>query len=664
MAVEFSYRYGQYYHGVHWIRMGDSTTVATEVIACGEAIGLPVAELPQHEVLAHIRRVWSGPESRLLIFDNCEDPSLLAMWRPSASGVRVLVTSRRTVWPPEYDVITYSLDPLPRDESLRLIRAYVAQTPRVETDVALARVADALGDLPLALALAGHYLARYRSQTINDYLEALAVADDLVPVGRGTVNLTGHELSVRRTFAVSYDRLQPATNDDGDETAIKVAAVALLACAACFAPGEPIPGALLVASLAADPPTLADEARERLLELGLLELSGAGDESYRLHLLLARFVTEEFTRQGGEGGEDAKEEKKGPERMAAAQAAVEEVIELALGRANDSGDPRSLRGAETQLRHVVDRAAERKDRYAALLCNRLGYYLYMSGDPAGALLYFKQALVIHERVLGQLYIDLGEMAAVRAEAHQTQLRVMLVEGMLAFNEGDHDRARREFGAALEQAAPLDAPDLTAQAHEWLAATAIMTGDVATAETHGAAALDYYKRTGNRVKLEGIRADLAGMYLNVRQFERVIEPSQRALRYFEEIGHERWISSISSNLAEAYLELGRLDKALTHAQRVLQLGNPYSRPYALYTLGLVHQRQGRPEYAAAAFEDGLRVARRNRDVYIEAFLQRNLGRLHRAQGRSEEAAAALSLALDLFRRMKIASEIAATESELL
>ena len=138
-----------------------------------------------------------------------------------------------------------------------------------------------------------------------------------------------------------------------------------------------------------------------------------------------------------------------------------------------------------------------------------------------------------------------------------------------------------------------------------------------------------------------------MYLNVRQFEQVIEPSRRALSYFEEIGHERWISSICTNLAEAYLEVGQLDEAMSHAQRVLQLENPRSRPYALYTLGLIHQRQGRADYAMVAFEDGLRVAQRNGDRYIEAFLQRNIGRLHRQEGREQAAAAALDAALALF-----------------
>jgi len=262
-----------------------------------------------------------------------------------------------------------------------------------------------------------------------------------------------------------------------------------------------------------------------------------------------------------------------------------------------------------------------------------------------------------------LYIDQGELSAARNEARRARFRVLMLEGILAFNEGDYEIARGQFAEALVQVESPPAPDLAAQAHEWLALTAIMVGDVATAESQGALALAHYEQTGNRVKLEGLRADLAGMFLNVRQFERVIEPSERALRFFEAMGHERWVSSICSNLAEAYLETGRLDEAAAHAHRVLQLENPRSRPYALYTLGLVHQRQTRVTYAQTSFDEGIRVAQRNGDRYIEAYLLRSLGRLRRDQAEYAAAAEALSAALALFRRMKIVLEITQTEEDL-
>ena len=77
--------------------------------------------------------------------------------------------------------------------------------------------------------------------------------------------------------------------------------------------------------------------------------------------------------------------------MAAAREGIEGAVERALGAANNSGDPRPLRGVENHLRHVVDRAAEREDQDSALLCNRLGYYLNMSGDLAGARPYLERA---------------------------------------------------------------------------------------------------------------------------------------------------------------------------------------------------------------------------------------------------------------------------------
>ncbi len=245
LAVEFAHRYGRYFHGVHWVSMENAGAVATEIALCGAAMGLRPdfdalpAEVQVRETLA----AWAGPEARLLIFDNCEEPALLADWRPASGGARLLVTSRNTVWPVEYGAAVQSVNPLPRSQSVALLREYIDPAGRLETDEALARVAAEVGDLPLALALAGHYLARYPKDSIDDYLAAVRTADDLLPIGRGAVNLTGHDLSVRRTFAVSFDKLDAAEPVDA-------AALALLARAACFAPGEPLPEGLLLATMA------------------------------------------------------------------------------------------------------------------------------------------------------------------------------------------------------------------------------------------------------------------------------------------------------------------------------------------------------------------------------------------------------------------------------
>ena len=73
--------------------------------------------------------------------------------------------------------------------------------------------------MPLALHLAGSFLAAYRhAVTPKAYLTQLrdeTLLDHPSLRGRGTTfSPTGHELHVARTFALSYDRLDPKDEND------------------------------------------------------------------------------------------------------------------------------------------------------------------------------------------------------------------------------------------------------------------------------------------------------------------------------------------------------------------------------------------------------------------------------------------------------------------
>ncbi len=334
LAAEFAHRWGRYFSGVHWVSLADPTTVEEEVAACGLAMGLGAAfsELPTADKVAAVGRVWAGPERRLLLFDNCEEPALLRQWRPSSGGCVVLVTSRRESWEPSLGVRTRHLEPFDVPDSVALLRKHLAEgdgrPPRTDlTDDQLAAIARELGELPLALRLAGGYLRRYKRVSAADYLAALQQPDLLSHASLlgdwADHSSTDHDLSVARTFAVSFEQLRP------DEDATDAAARDLLARAACFAPGEPLPDDLLLAALETEPPTLADDGLERLLALGLLERTGP--ESVRLHRLLARYVAGELAAVAGE-----------EDRMAAAQAAVEDAVIVSAYEQNDGGLPSAL----------------------------------------------------------------------------------------------------------------------------------------------------------------------------------------------------------------------------------------------------------------------------------------------------------------------------------
>jgi hypothetical protein len=166
-----------------------------------------------------VEDVWQAPLARLLVFDNCEKPELLRRWRPTVGGCRVLVTSRRGGWDPGLGVWPLPLGTLPRPKSVELLRGF---RPDLGEDPALDEIAAELGDLPLALHLAGSFLACYRHASAGrpaKYLEQLRHGDLLDHPslqGRGSeASPTDHERHVARTFALSYERLDAADADDG-----------------------------------------------------------------------------------------------------------------------------------------------------------------------------------------------------------------------------------------------------------------------------------------------------------------------------------------------------------------------------------------------------------------------------------------------------------------
>jgi len=388
LASRFVHTYGTYFQGgVFWLSFERADSIAAEVAACGGAGALDLhpsfGELPQEEQVRRVCAAWQSPLPRLLVFDNCEDEKLVGKWRPTTGGCRVLITSRTTEWSPELGVEVRSLGVLSRDESIGLLTQHRPDLAGAE-DNSLDAVTDALGDLPLALHLAGSYLADLRHSRLGDpaaYLEALRQPYPLEhkSLTEGGYSPTGHEQHVAKTFALSYEQLDP---DDP----VDALARDLLARAACFAPGEPIPRDLLRATIEieaddAEAETRVEDALRRLVKgLGLLEEDEAG--AVVLHRLLGEFVmgvTEGFS---------------------AAQDAVEAAVPEEARRLNSAGYPAPLAASQGHLRAVADGAAERGSSKAGELSNTLGYHLDVIPDYEGARVAYQRAVEIFERTLG------------------------------------------------------------------------------------------------------------------------------------------------------------------------------------------------------------------------------------------------------------------------
>jgi tetratricopeptide (TPR) repeat protein len=392
VATEFVHRYGGYFAGgVFWLSFADPVNLPVEIAQCGGERGLQLRpdfhDLPLEDQVAAVQRAWAEEIPRLLVFDNVDTDDaekLVQQYRPTTGGCRVLITSRRGVWDKALGIVALPLGVLQRDESVALLRQFRTDLSDADADA----IAEELGDLPLALHLAGSYLSSYADNPrLGDpqrYLSRLREKQLEHASMRGKfaeVSPTQHEMNVRATFALSYERLDTTTSID--ETAH-----ALLVRSAYFAPGEPIPRTLLLITL---PPVSDDEdedeleeqkedALRRLRALGLLEREEGG--ALALHSLLAAFVQQ--TAQDD-----------------VAQAVVEEVIGSTSYEIAQGGIPAPLMPLLPHLRYITDTALDREDVQALALARHLGYCLYrLFEDYTAARPYTERALAISERVRG------------------------------------------------------------------------------------------------------------------------------------------------------------------------------------------------------------------------------------------------------------------------
>jgi tetratricopeptide (TPR) repeat protein len=424
LTSEFAYRYGQFFAGgVFWLSFADPAGIDSEIAACGGAGALELytdaAGLSQAEQVAKVYAEWALPIPRLLIFDNCDDlpgttaEALLTQRMPRSGGCRVLVTSRRGQWRKGLGIAALPLGVLSRAESIALLRSHRDDIGDDDADA----IAVELGDLPLALSLAGGYLEAYRDEAFGTPATYLAnlrtqlLAHRSMQGASAGPSLIGHELNVRATFALSYERLDAADSVDA-------LAIMALARAAHLAPGEPFPRELLLATLGDE---IEDEeiaaqrgdALGRLVVLGLLEL--AEGSALRIHRLIAIFAQAM--------SEDAE-----------AQAVVEDALSRSAYQINEAGYPAAMEPILAHLRHATEVAAGRVDQRAATLTSNLGLYFQKIADYAGAQPLLEWALQISEKMLGPQHLDTATSLNNLAELLRLQ--------------GDYANARLLFERAL------------------------------------------------------------------------------------------------------------------------------------------------------------------------------------------------------------------------
>ncbi|GAA1519684.1 BTAD domain-containing putative transcriptional regulator [Kribbella lupini] len=136
----------------------------------------------------------------LVLLDNAQDAAQVRPLLPGAGRSDVIVTSRRRL--PELPAAeVVNLEPLPRDDAVRLITSTARMLDAGTEEVAA--LAEACARLPLALRIAGARLATRKEWTVADLARRLDDSNRLLS------ELSLGESSVLNSFQLSYADLGP-----------------------------------------------------------------------------------------------------------------------------------------------------------------------------------------------------------------------------------------------------------------------------------------------------------------------------------------------------------------------------------------------------------------------------------------------------------------------
>src|SRR5271166_2201282 len=279
LAAEYAHRFAGSYDMAWWINSEQGGLIGDQFAALSVALGCMQAGAETEAVRSVVMAELRERGRWLLVFDNAANPADVTPWLPGGNG-HVLITSRELGWteiasPVEVDVLA-------RSESVAILQDRVTGLGAADAD----RLADLLGDLPLAIAQAAGFMAE----------TGMAAAEYL-----GLLRTRAGQL-LDQAAPGSYPRsLAAATQLIADRLAGRDPAAAELASMCAFLASAPIPEDLFTGAASGLPGDLAARVadplawRQTLAHLARQSLARIDHRGLQMHRLTQAILRDLLT---------------------------------------------------------------------------------------------------------------------------------------------------------------------------------------------------------------------------------------------------------------------------------------------------------------------------------------------------------------------------------
>ncbi|MEW2430793.1 FxSxx-COOH system tetratricopeptide repeat protein [Micromonospora sp. NPDC047644] len=280
LAIEYSHRFKERFSVIWWIAAEQPPLVTEQLAALAVEVGEAAEGTPVKDAAEKARAWLRGHRGWLVVFDNMPGAEPVSPEIPDGAG-HVLITSRANYWKQLGALV--QVDVFSRTESVSLLTAQLSGISPSDAD----RVANAVGDLPLAVAQAAGFMVATGMRP-SEYVDAIeAHAIEILDRGRPV----GYQLSLAAVVALSVERL-------GVEDPVGVSILNLCS----FLGPEPIPFTWLTrmqqergrSDLAKTSPVALRSSVGRLVEFGLARLDSDGG-SLVVHRTTAAVVRDLLT---------------------------------------------------------------------------------------------------------------------------------------------------------------------------------------------------------------------------------------------------------------------------------------------------------------------------------------------------------------------------------